>query len=70
MGFGAVAQGEGGAGVDGVGVVEQLAEFVDGGGANRPGSSGNAVTLASPLVTSLRLRKMLMRFMSGVCRAG
>ena len=32
MGFGAVAQGEAGAGVDGVGVVEGVAEFVDGGG--------------------------------------
>ena len=32
MGFGAVAQRETGVGVDGVGVVEQLAEFVDGGG--------------------------------------
>jgi hypothetical protein len=32
VGFGAVAQGEGGAGVDGVGVVEGVAEFVDGGG--------------------------------------
>ena len=32
MGFDAVAQGEAGAGVDGVGVVEGLAEFVDGGG--------------------------------------
>ena len=32
MGFRAVAQGEVGAGVDGVGVVEGAAEFVDGGG--------------------------------------
>ena len=32
VGFGAVAQGEVGAGVDGVGVVEGVAEFVDGGG--------------------------------------
>ena|ERR1700694_1457291 len=32
VGFGAVVQGEGGAGVAGVGVVEELAEFVDGGG--------------------------------------
>ena len=32
MGLGAVAQGQAGAGVDGVGVVEQLAEFVEGGG--------------------------------------
>ena len=32
MGFGAVAQGEAGAGVDGVGVVEGLAEFGDRGG--------------------------------------
>nr|WP_313775971.1 hypothetical protein [Mycobacterium sp.] len=32
MGFDAVAQGQVGAGVDGVGVVEGLAEFVDGGG--------------------------------------
>jgi hypothetical protein len=32
VGFDAVAQDEAGAGVDGVGVVEGLAEFVDGGG--------------------------------------
>src|SRR5271166_1089765 len=32
VGFGAVMQGQAGAGVDGVGVVEQSAEFVDGGG--------------------------------------
>ena len=32
MGFDAIAQGQAGAGVDGVGVVEGLAEFVDGGG--------------------------------------
>ena len=32
MGFGAVVQGEGGAWVAGVGVVEELTEFVDGGG--------------------------------------
>ena len=32
MGFDAVAQVQAGAGVDGVGVVEDLAEFVEGGG--------------------------------------
>src|SRR5271166_2403893 len=32
VGFDAVAQGEAGAGVDGVGVVEDVAELVDGGG--------------------------------------
>ena len=32
VGFDAVAQGQAGAGVDGVGVVEGVAEFVDGGG--------------------------------------
>ena len=37
MGFDAVAQGQAGAGVDGVGVVEGLAEFVDGGGVPRRG---------------------------------
>ena len=51
MGFDAVAQGQAGAGVDGVGVVEGVAEFVDGGGVPWCGSRRMCRVLPSGMMS-------------------